>query len=181
MSFLYLFSVSCNFYFYFIFCLFVCFFITTGLPIRFFSYCSWRYTWFAIVSDTVAVSYNYDILQDFQFCYNNICGQLERECILICRSNKFSHGHYLHTTETVRSNVNFSSLLVLPLSVNGQVLKPGSYNVNGNINVLADGSITTNVQMRPGKGGSSLATQSSADSEGNIKRINLIITEFAVP
>ena len=67
---------------------------------------------------------------------------------------------------------------MLPLSVNGQALKPGSYNVNGNINVLADGSITTNVQMRPGKGGSSLATQSSADSEGDIKRINLIITEL---
>ena len=32
--------------------------------------------------------------------------------------------------------------------------------------------------MRPGKGGSSLATQSSADSEGDIKRINLIITEL---
>lgn len=91
---------------------------------------------------------------------------------------KFSHGHYLHTTETVRSNVNFSSLLVLLLLVNGQVLKPGSYNVNGNINVLADGSITTNVQMRPGKGGPSLVTQSSSDSEGNFKRINSIITEL---
>ena len=66
---------------------------------------------------------------------------------------------------------------MLPLLVNGQVLKPGSYNVNGNINVLADGSITTNVQMRPGKGGS-LATQSSSDSEGDIKQINLIITEL---
>ena len=68
---------------------------------------------------------------------------------------------------------------MLLLLVNGQVLKPGSYNVNGNINVLADGSITTNVQMRPGKGGPRLATPSSADSEGAIKRINLIITEFS--
>ena len=30
--------------------------------------------------------------------------------------------------------------------------------------------------MRPGKGGPGLATQSSADSEGAIKRINLIIS-----
>jgi len=33
--------------------------------------------------------------------------------------------------------------------------------------------------MRPGKGGPGLATPSSADSEGAIKRINLIITEFS--
>lgn len=84
----------------------------------------------------------------------------------------------IHTTETVRFNVNFSNLLVLPLLVNGQIVKPGSYNVKGNINVLADGSITTNVQMRPGKGGPVLATPSSAESEGAIKRINLIITEL---